>query len=141
MSVDIRGMPLSITTINIIGISKIILALWVVSFFFLLWRRKSAFWHLASSTSAIIAFTAVLLWPLQKMWWGNNGDETFVGAFLLRVMEGQPFSDFYYAWLPPFYPPLYFWVVGGISSLIAATAITGAKVGIVLTLLAWFLGT
>jgi galactan 5-O-arabinofuranosyltransferase len=131
---------LSLTTINIIAISKIILFLYFGVTVFLIWKNKKPHWHLLAITAAIFAFYLTLSFTLKRMWWGNNGDELFTGAFLTRVLNGQIFSDFYYANLAPFYPPLYFWVTGTVSSLFTSDAITAAKIGILGTILTWFIG-
>ncbi len=68
-------------------------------------------------------------------WWGLNGDEIFIFAFFEKVLSGQPFSDFFYHDLSVFYPPLYFWLVGGIASLFKLTAIQAGKLGVLLVLL------
>jgi hypothetical protein len=120
---------LSLTTINIIALAKIVLLIYFGVTVFLIWKNKKPHWHLIAITTAIFAFYLILSWPLKKMWWANNGDEMFTGAFLTRVLNGQIFSDFYYGWLAPFYPPLYFWVTGTISRLFASNAITAAKIG------------
>lgn len=64
---------------------------------------------------------------------GLRGDETFVASFLMHVAAGHPFSDFSYAALPPFYPPLYFWIVGGIGWVLHWNGIQAMKLGVALT--------
>ncbi len=132
---------LSLTTIYIIALAKIVLFIYFGVTIFLIWKHKKTYWHLLAITAAIFSFYFILAWPLQKMWWANNGDEMFTGAFLTRVLHGQIFSDFYYGWLAPFYPPLYFWVTGTISRLFTSNAITAAKIGVLGTILIWFLGS
>lgn len=132
---------LSLTTIHLIAAIKIVLFIYLGVAVFLIWKNKKPHWHLIAISSGIFIFTLILLLPLKKMWWGNSGDELFVGAFLNRVLHGQIFFDFYYGWLAPFYPPLYFWVTGTISRLFASNAITAAKIGILGTILLWFIGS
>lgn len=132
---------LSMTTINIIAISKIILFLYFGVTMFLIWKNKKPHWHLIAITAAIFTFYLTLVLPLKRLWWANNGDELFTGAFLTRVLNGQIFSDFYYANLAPFYPPLYFWVTGTISRLFTNEAIIAAKIGILGAIFIWFIGS
>jgi len=132
---------LSLTTINIIAISKIVLFLYFGVTVFLIWKHKKPHWHLIAITAAIFLFYLSLALPLKRLWWGNNGDEVFSAAFLTKVLNGQIFSDYYYGWLAPFYPPLYFWVTGTISRLFASNAITAAKIGILGTIILWFAGS
>ncbi len=75
------------------------------------------------------------------MWWGNVGDELFILGFMGKVLLGDPWHDFYYAWLPQFYPPLYFWVTGILSRPFASNAIVAAKAGTAGVLTLWFLGS
>jgi len=132
---------LSLTTINIIALAKIVLFLYFGVTVFLIWTNKKPHWHLIAITVAIFTFYLTLALTLKRLWWGNNGDELFTGAFLTRVLNGQIFSDFYYGWLAPFYPPLYFWVTGTISRLFASNAITAAKIGLLGTIVLWFTGS
>lgn len=94
-----------------------------VSFFTLLW-----------------ALLALFLWPLRQMFFGTQGDELFIVAQLTQYMTGDLFSDFYYHHLPPFYPPLYFWLTGIISSFIASNAIGAMKIGLLVLALPLFFG-
>ncbi|MCX6740735.1 MAG: arabinofuranosyltransferase [Candidatus Parcubacteria bacterium] len=132
---------LSLTTIHIIALAKIVLFIYFGVTIFLIWKNKKPHWHLIAFTSAIFIFYLTLSYPLKRLWWSNNGDELFTGAFLTRVLNGQIFSDFYYTNLAPFYPPLYFWVTGTISRLVTSNAITAAKIGILGTILIWFIGS
>ena len=132
---------LSLATIKILASSKIILLVYVFLMFWS-WRRQAKpavfmFW----TGLSMIGLYLVLAWPMQKMWWGTQGDELYIVAFLERVLSGNWWSDFYYAWLPNFYPPLYFWLTGLVSSLVAHNAIVAAKIGITLTLFFWFFGS
>jgi galactan 5-O-arabinofuranosyltransferase len=77
--------------------------------------------------------------PLQTFFWGGQGDEVFVAAFLSRVLNGEFFSDFYYHGLPPFYPPLYFWVTGLLSKWFVVSAVGAGKIGVLAALFAWWL--
>lgn len=42
--------------------------------------------------------------------WGLSADEITIAAMYEMFAHGSFFSDFSYATLPPFYPPLFFWV-------------------------------
>lgn len=99
-------------------------------------------WVFAALLSALtVAFYLVLVWPLQRMWWGNNGDEMFILAYLSQVLKGDPWNDYYYHGLPQFYPPLYFWLTGLVSRLFADHAVSAAKFGVAMAFAIWFLGT
>ncbi|NUM25149.1 MAG: arabinofuranosyltransferase [Candidatus Buchananbacteria bacterium] len=84
----------------------------------------------SSLAFSVISFKAVV------PWWGLTGDEVFIFAFLQKVIAGNFFADFFYSALPPFYPPLYFWVVGGVGNLFGLTAVQSGNLGVALMLLA-----
>lgn len=78
-----------------------------------------------SSAAAYLVFAH----GAQLSFYGLQGDETFVMGFLEHVAAGHFFSDFSYAALPPFYPPLYFWIVGGISWFLGWNGVQAGKLG------------
>jgi hypothetical protein len=132
---------LSFETIAIIAHIKILLVVTVVAAG-LLYRyfNKPWAWALLASLSVSGCY-ALLAAPLQKMWWGNNGDEIFIISFLSQVLKANPLNDFYYHGLPNFYPPLYFWVTGLLSRITAENAVTASKIGVLGTFFLWFWGT
>ncbi len=90
---------------------------------------------LVTLIAAFLATTyLVLIYQAKVTWWGLQGDEIFVTAFLEKVAFGQPFSDFFYSGLPPFYPPLYFWLIGGLAYLLKFNGIQAAQLGVALVL-------
>lgn len=128
--------------IRTIAWGKVLLVAGGAAAAYLLLRRPRQPWLFAALLSALmVAFYLVLVWPLQRMWWGNNGDEMFILAYLSQVLKGSPWNDFYYHGLPQFYPPLYFWLAGLVSRLFAENAVTAAKFGVATAFGIWFLGT
>jgi len=108
--------------------------------------KKFIIKHSASVTATIFSLFSIFLYyfltkDFQRMWHGTQGDELFITAFFNRVINGQYFSDFYTGWLPPFYPPLYFWFTGTIAKFFASNGVTAAKVGVMITFAIWFLGS
>jgi hypothetical protein len=71
----------------------------------------------------------------KQTWWGLQGDEIFVTAALQKISSGLFFADFFHSNLTPFYPPLYFWVMGAIGYLFSLSGVALAHLGVVLTLL------
>jgi len=129
---------LSLTTVQIVAGAKLILVATAALFLALRLRFNRPWAYAALFTAAIAASYALLTAPLKTLIGGNTGDEQFITAFFARTLDGQFFSDFYYKDLPPFYPPLYFWVVGAVSGLFVASGIGAAKIGAGLAFLAWF---
>ncbi len=90
---------------------------------------------LVTLIAAFLATTyLVLIYQAKVTWWGLQGDEIFVTAFLEKVAFGQPFSDFFYSGLPPFYPPLYFWLIGGLAFLFKLNGVGAAQLGVAIVL-------
>ncbi len=132
---------LSFTTLQIMALSKVILLLMVAvaTVFLFKYKKPTAFVWLTAA--GFITFYLALSWPLQRMWWGNVGDEYFVLAYLAKAMFGNFGHDFYYDWLPNFYPPLYFWITALVAKLFTDNTVVAAKIGVAGTLGLWFIGS
>lgn len=131
---------LGFTTLKIIAASKIILFIFAILLLLAVFKKNKPWIYSIMITFAISVFYFVLSNPMQKMFWGNNGDEVFIFSFLSKVLAGDYFKDFYYSWLTPFYPPLYFWITGTIAKIFTQNGISAAKIGTLLILLIWFVG-
>ena len=132
---------LSLTAIKIIAESKLLLFALIILILLIIKFKPQKPWLIGLLLSAAISgFYLILAWPLKKMWWGNVGDEIFISSFLNQVLANNPLNDFFYHYLPNFYPPLYFWLTGLISRLFAQNAITAAKFGVAATLFLLFSG-
>lgn len=129
---------LSTTAIPIIAFSKLILFLYVAGMLYAIWRKAGPYAYAVLTGLAVVLFYCFLAWPLKTMWWGNTGDENLILAFLTQVLHGNLFRDYYHAWLPPFYPPLYFWLTGSIARFFTMNAVQAAKIGVTLVLAVWF---
>lgn len=131
---------ISLNTLNIIALSKLLLAVFVGFFAIGWWRKYKSAYFLNIFGGLIVLFYIVLAKDLKTMWWGTVGDELLVSGYLGKVMFGDPTCDFYYGWLPNFYPPLYFWVTGFVAKFLAHNAIAAAKIGVTGALIVWFWG-
>ncbi len=131
---------LSLATITILAWAKIIGFAFVFLGLYFIWTKKSVNYWVYSTALVIILFFWVFSKPLQTMFWGNVGDELLILAYLSKTLLGNLSHDFYYDWLPQFYPPLYFWLAGIFAKPFAVNAIGAAKVGVLGTLLVWLLG-
>lgn len=132
---------ISLNTLNILALSKLLLAIFIGLFLLGFWRKYKPIYFLSIFGALIVLFYIVLAKDSQRMWWGTVGDELLVSGYLGQVMFGDASRDFYYAWLPNFYPPLYFWVTGFVSKFLVHSGIAAAKVGIIGTFIIWFWGT
>ncbi len=131
---------LSLTTITILAWTKIIGFAFVFLGLYFIWSKKSVNYWLYTTALAVILFFWVFSQPLQTMFWGNVGDELLILAYLSKTLLGNLGHDFYYDWLPQFYPPLYFWLTGIFAKPLAVNAIGAAKIGVLGTLVVWLLG-
>ncbi len=132
---------ISLNTLSILALSKLLLAIFVGLFILGFWRIYRPIYFLSIFGGLIVLFYIVLAKDLQRMWWGTVGDELLVAGYLGHVMFGEASRDFYYGWLPNFYPPLYFWVTGFVAKFLVNSGIAAAKIGILGTFIIWFWGT
>ncbi len=64
---------------------------------------------------------------LVLMLWGLEGDEVTIAAMYQGFAHGSFFSDFSYAGLPPFYPPLFFWIFSLVGRFFSWNGVQIAK--------------
>lgn len=72
-----------------------------------------------------------LVHQMKLMFWGLEADEITIAAMYEMFAHGSLLSDFAYASLPPFYPPLWFWIFGLIGKFLNYNGIQIAKIGAV----------
>ncbi|HYE60092.1 MAG TPA: arabinofuranosyltransferase [Candidatus Kapabacteria bacterium] len=63
----------------------------------------------------------------ETMFWGLKGDEITIAAMYETFAHGSLLSDFAYRDLPPFYPPLFFWIVAICGRLFSWNGVQMAK--------------
>jgi hypothetical protein len=116
-----------------IAIARLALGVSVILLLFFAFKvRRQSVWALGIGLTWAFG-AATLLFPAHTLLWGNQGDETFQIAFMERVISGNPFSDFFYANLAPFYPPLYFWIFGTLGRIFNWDGISAAQWGTCIT--------
>lgn len=71
------------------------------------------------------------------MFWGLRADEQTIGAMYEMFAHGSVFSDFAYAHLPPFYPPLWFQIFGLIGRMMDWNGVQIAKSASLVTITAF----
>lgn len=131
---------ISLETLNILAFSKLLLAFLLLFFIIGFKRRYGPVYFLSLAGSSLFLFYFILSYRLKTMLWGTTGDEILVASYLGKVMFGNPRHDFFYDWLPNFYPPLYFWLTGLLAKFTVHNAISAAKIGVLGTLVIWFWG-
>lgn len=127
------------TTVTTIALAKVILYLYILATGIAIYKRAKPRVHLFLITLSVSVFYIVLAVPLKRMLFDNVGDENLILSLITQSLHGNPFRDFYYGWLPPFYPPLYFWLTGLAGRIINISSISAAKVGVTFTLILWFI--
>lgn len=88
----------------------------------------------AAIIAAVILLAAVILRGAATLWHGLAGDELLVTSFYQRVITDGFGHDFTYPNLPPFYPPLWFYLVGGIARFLQLDGVGAAKLGAILAI-------
>ena len=126
---------ISSTEVGQIAIIKLFFYLFVILGLVLFFKLKKPVLFVSLVSIFLVASYLSLIWGAQLTWWGLQGDEIFVTAFLEKVASGQFFSDFFYSSLPPFYPPLYFWLIGGLAFLFNFNGVLAAQLGVAFVLL------
>ena len=90
----------SFETLYILSIAKLIMFFGMAVFLWLIFKGGRPRHYSYLFGAVIFLFYLVLSYTLQKMWWGNNGDEVFIFAFLTKVLHSGFTEDFYYSGLP-----------------------------------------
>jgi len=72
-------------------------------------KWKPIFFVVLASVTSCLAYY-FLVHGTRLPFWGLVGDEHFIVALYESMAHGRFWSDFAYASLPPFYPPLFFWL-------------------------------
>lgn len=83
----------------------------------------------AMTAGALVALAALFYRGTPALWFRLGGDEQYVTAFYQRVISEGFGLDFSYPHLPPFYPPLYFYLIGSLAAPLALTGVAAAKLG------------
>lgn len=113
---------------------KLIFFVFVALGLFGIWRGWRPSWFIwligICSGAAYYLLTNDLALPL----WGLKGDEITIAAMYEMFAHGSFFSDFAYSHLPPFYPPLFFWLVALVGKLFNWNGVQMMKFGALATL-------
>lgn len=76
-------------------------------------------------TSALAYY--FLVRGMITMFWGFLGDEVFIAGLYEMASQGSLLSDFAYVGLPPFYPPLFFWLFGWVGQFFSWNGVQVVK--------------
>jgi len=129
------GSLIGATEIWQIAVIKLLFCLFVGAGWLFYFKLKKPALFVALISIFLSLSYSFLIWEAKLTWWALQGDEIFVAANLEKMAAGQFFSDFFYAHLPPFYPPLYFWVIGFIGHILKFNGIQSAHLGVFAVLL------
>ncbi|MBU0596999.1 arabinofuranosyltransferase [Patescibacteria group bacterium] len=103
----------------------------------LVWIYKKwsagSFLFLTGVLTALAYF--ILVRGTMLMFWGLTADEITIASMYEMFAHGSMLSDFAYAHLPPFYPPLWFWMFGWVGGLINYNGVQIAKLASFATIL------
>lgn len=121
----------SFTTVQILAAGKFLLAaVFVLGIFSQMRRGRPLPWLFvaALTVGASLVFTVFMLRG-AALWNRLTGDELLTTAFYQRVISDGFGHDFSYWPLAPFYPPLWFYVIGSIAAAWGLTGVGAAKLG------------
>lgn len=106
---------------------KLVFFIFVAGAIFLWYRfrKPEAFLAWAGAMAGLGYFLFVD--NLALPFWGLRGDEVTIAAMFEAFAHGGFFRDFGYAHLPPFYPPLYFWLFALIGKIVDWNGIQMSK--------------
>lgn len=114
---------------NIINI-KICLVFFLVFSLLALLTNKIKPWHFMLGGGLLLGLAYYFLSKnLVLPFWGLKGDELTISAMYTTFSQIGFGSDFSYHNLPPFYPPLFFWVTIFIGKFFSLSSIGMAKLG------------
>lgn len=93
---------------------------------FLIWFKAKNYWFLLlySILSALAYY--IFVNDMGLMFWGLKGDEVTIAAMYYK-MSSLGWADFSYSHLPPFYPPLFFYIFGLVGKFFSFNGIQIAK--------------
>ncbi|MDO8592549.1 MAG: hypothetical protein Q7R92_02100 [bacterium] len=109
-----------------IGI-KLLLLLFMASALYLIYKKKNPAYFLILAGGVSAASYFLLVNNLQLSFWGLQGDEITIAAMYNTFARASLWSDFAYHHLPPFYPPLFFWLFALAGRLLGWNGIMIAK--------------
>lgn len=94
---------------HIIGVRFCLLLFLILGVFFI--YKKKPLWLFLLMTGILASISYfIFVDDLPLMFWGVQGDEVTIAAMFNTFAHTSFFSDFSYHNLPPFYPPLFFWI-------------------------------
>lgn len=97
-------------------------------------KWKPLFFIILMSVTSALAYY-FLVGGTALMFWGLKADEITIAAMYEMFAHGNIWSDFAYAGLPPFYPPLFFWLFGLLGRVFSLNGIQLAKIASFSTIL------
>jgi len=112
---------------HIIG-ARFCLLLFVVIGVFLIYKKQKPWIFLMATGTLSAAAYLVFVDNLPLMFWGLQGDEVTIAAMYNTFAHVSFFSDFSYHNLPPFYPPLFFWIFALPGRLLDWNGVQMAKI-------------
>jgi hypothetical protein len=114
---------------------KFFFAVFIAGGLFFIFRRIKPWLFLILTGLLCAAAYYVFTDNLALSFWGLRGDEVTIAAMYNTFAHYGWFSDFGYIDLPPFYPPLWFWLFSLPGRLFSLSGIVLAKFSVFATLL------
>ncbi len=109
---------------------KLCLVVFIISGFVCLYYKIKPWIFLLITGACLAAGFYFFIDGLRLPFWGLTGDEVTVAAMYNTFAHGGWFSDFAYHSLPPFYPPLWFWLFAVWGKIFGLNGIVLAKLSV-----------
>lgn len=81
-------------------------------------RRDKSLPHAALVAAVFVVIFSLQALTMRTFYDGAQGDNRYQLAIVHQVQDGNLLGDYFYRGVPAHYPPLYFWIVGGLGELL-----------------------
>jgi hypothetical protein len=119
---------------SVIGIKFVLILFVAIAIFLVIKKAKPWLILVLTGTAAAVSY-ALISHGFALSFWGLVGDEATIAAIYNTFAHSSFFSDFAYRGLPPFYPPLFFWVFALAGKIMDWNGVTIAKFASIISFL------
>jgi galactan 5-O-arabinofuranosyltransferase len=125
---------LTSTDLQALILVRVCLFFFVIMGISMIYRWKSSVGFLIGTGILSALSYLAFVDDMGALLWGLQGDEVTIAAMYQTVASHSFWSDFAYHHLPPFYPPLFFWIFGYIGRIYEWNGIQIAKFSAAITI-------
>ncbi|MDD4902210.1 MAG: arabinofuranosyltransferase [Patescibacteria group bacterium] len=111
---------------SVVSVKFVLIMFVALAITFVLMKAKPWLFLLLTGAAAAVSY-ALISHNFILSFWGLVGDEATIAAIFNTFAHVSFFSDFAYHNLPPFYPPLFFWIFALVGKIMSWNGVTIAK--------------